>query len=122
MISTPAMVWPFTIEIPTYSHVDVPTRVVMSRSSFMAGVWWLGCPHPRGDGPRERGRTKGAGRMSPPAWGWPGVGEFTGERLLDVPTRVGMARQMISRAAVVRRCTHPRGDGPATQAQAEPLF
>ncbi len=49
-------------------------------------------PHPRGDGPLSGDAITDSERISPPAWGWPGVALVGDDILHDFPTRVGMAR------------------------------
>ena len=91
---------------------DVPTRVGMARPHIMTITRFGRCPHPRGDGPAGENFACGDVLMSPPAWGWPAVEKAKAEGQIDVPTRVGMARGDPQPYCVLRRCPHPRGDGP----------
>ena len=50
--------------------------------------------------------------ISPPAWGWPGLGANEPNGMVDFPTRVGMARTAVWVSVPSRRFPHPRGDGP----------
>ena len=50
--------------------------------------------------------------MSPPAWGWPDNACGHPDEVLDVPTRVGMARNADIETVLESGCPHPRGDGP----------
>ena len=95
--------------------VDVfPTHVGMSRSGTLRGPWGQCSPHPRGDdpyifhavdpniafphacgdGPMIDARAQAFQLISPHAWGWPVVAERHAAGEQDVPTRVGMARNL----------------------------
>ena len=111
-MSPPAWGWPGIIHFTFNGIDDVPTRVGMARG-FDSALWdWLGCPHPRGDGPTRSTMSMLATWMSPPAWGWPGKCVLILKTFLDVPTRVGMARGVRPICDAHPGCPHPRGDGP----------
>ena len=112
LMSPPAWGWPAQRDSPALHCADVPTRVGMARGFLGHVIPSRRCPHPRGDGPDRGLPQEKISRMSPPAWGWPGGGTSSGVGVVDVPTRVGMARPSSSFGGASVRCPHPRGDGP----------
>ncbi len=77
-------------------------------------------PHPRGDGPDQRGLDAPRRKFSPPAWGWSVTVVPVAAPILVLPTRVGMVRDGASMALTSPRSPHPRGDGPHNAVPAAP--
>ena len=111
-ISPPAWGWPDKPIIESPKITDFPTRVGMARLSPHRQTPNPRFPHPRGDGPVRCRMTRVTSRISPPAWGWPGLIWSPRTYPLDFPTRVGMARCCGYRRDLFDRFPHPRGDGP----------
>ena len=112
LMSPPAWGWPGSAIPLAHWAADVPTRVGMARLNDILILFDARCPHPRGDGPNVMQELADQNAMSPPAWGWPDKPLAGTPPPVDVPTRVGMARAIISLFIVSLRCPHPRGDGP----------
>ncbi len=113
VMSPPAWGWPGCRGPGETRWCDVPTRVGMARGATRRIRAGMGCPHPRGDGPRHHPPWRVDRLMSPPAWGWPARRDDSLRVRSDVPTRVGMARDHRRRCHQCPGCPHPRGDGPA---------
>ena len=111
-ISPPAWGWPAVPVGPLFRLDDFPTRVGMARPRPESSCLSRRFPHPRGDGPQTRNKSKTTARISPPAWGWPGQQAPDRAADGDFPTRVGMARSLPRLKPIPRRFPHPRGDGP----------
>ena len=94
-----------------------PTRVGMVRSWRTKRKMSSGFPHPRGDGPIEKGGSNERRVFSPPAWGWSGVSFALSSQNEVFPTRVGMVRSSPSASTPAPRFPHPRGDGPGEPAR-----
>ena len=110
----------------------IPTRVGMDRwaATWSTRTCWN--PHARGDGPHDFNIDATTGKESPRAWGWtdelihsppwntesPRAWGWTGrrrdqgDRILGIPTRVGMDRRHRRRRGGRRWNPHARGDGP----------
>ncbi len=112
-MSPPAWGWPGSPAERLFKRVDVPTRVGMARAFVIQSAEPHRCPHPRGDGPLPLAMCFSQISMSPPAWGWPGTRQINARLDIDVPTRVGMARDDAPGAGGGDGCPHPRGDGPS---------
>ena len=95
-ISPPAWGWPGASCRSLGTRGDFPTRVGMARHTGHCRSHRSGFPHPRGDGPASHPTMTRPVLISPPAWGWPARivcnWRFDG----DFPTRVGMARALVS--------------------------
>ena len=110
--SPPAWGWSVSSVVRFVTGSVLPTRVGMVRR-FHRSVEHPDCsPHPRGDGPRERGRLGGLSSFSPPAWGWSVTVTITLPLDVVLPTRVGMVRTAWTSHRSRPRSPHPRGDGP----------
>ena len=84
----------------------------MARNNYQQDDSDIRFPHPRGDGPSPASPKPSSAQISPPAWGWPGVGLDGAVETEDFPTRVGMARFAEAVVQLARGFPHPRGDGP----------
>ena len=118
-MSPPAWGWPDKWIARFADQEDVPTRVGMARQTPGSARAGGRCPHPRGDGPSISANAIARSAMSPPAWGWPDVCRPARGAPDDVPTRMGMAREIEDNIQRITGCPHPRGDGPR---RAQELF
>ncbi len=120
--SPPAWGWSSVTVIRTSLRSVLPTRVGMVRQPRAPRLLAPRSPHPRGDGPGDKGRGVGSRAFSPPAWGWSDRFAAECEPVKVLPTRVGMVRGQ----RVVNRDTecspHPRGDGPLARLTRCPVW
>ncbi len=84
----------------------------MARRSWPRRRKFKGFPHTRGDGPKAVEWGANELRISPHAWGWPESEDTMISKLMDFPTRVGMARKPSSENQKRNGFPHTRGDGP----------
>ncbi len=84
----------------------------MARLPRVDGEWISRFPHARGDGPSILEKLPHPGKISPRAWGWPGIHSMRHPLEDDFPTRVGMARNHCIMKRHGIRFPHARGDGP----------
>ncbi len=116
--SPPAWGWSVTEQEKENAMKVLPTRVGMVRARSSCASRPPGSPHPRGDGPGGAGFLVVVDRFSPPAWGWSARRDRRGGRDGVLPTRVGMVRPGARVSLRAVGSPHPRGDGPASVAQA----
>ena len=111
-ISPPTWGWPAILLDWDGVTDDFPTHVGMARGWLKSFHWFVGFPHPRGDGPIQCRTEWNRIPISPPTWGWPGRALVKNPAFLDFPTHVGMARGGDLLGILATRFPHPRGDGP----------
>ena len=90
----------------------LPTRVGVDRRPSTALPLSVGSPHTRGGGPPSTSRPRAAWSFSPHAWGWTVLRDAFAQRVIVLPTRVGVDRCIFSKKVRACRSPHTRGGGP----------